>query len=39
MRGELEQVLLESTLQPAVRDSVASTLEEIDRMSKIVESL
>jgi len=39
MRGELEQVLLESTLQPAVRDSVASALEEIDRMSKIVESL
>jgi heavy metal sensor kinase len=39
MRGELDQVLLEPTLQLAVRESVVSTLEEIDRISKIVESL
>lgn len=39
MRGELEQVLHEPRLQGDVRDSVASALEEIDRMSKIVESL
>lgn len=39
MRGELEQVLLESDLQFSVRDAVASALEEISRMAKIVESL
>ena len=39
LRGELEQVLLEPKLQYSVRSSVASALEEIDRMAKIVESL
>ena len=39
MRGELEQVLREPVLRSSVRDSVASTLEEISRMAKIVESL
>jgi heavy metal sensor kinase len=39
MRGELEQVLLEPDVQPSVRDSVLSSLEEIGRMAKIVESL
>jgi signal transduction histidine kinase len=39
MRGELEHVLLDPDLQHAARDSVASALEEIGRMAKIVESL
>lgn len=39
MRGELEQVFFEPDLKPAVHDAVGSALEEIGRMSKIVESL
>ena len=39
MRGELEQVLSEQDLKQSVHDAVGSALEEIGRMSKIVESL
>lgn len=39
MRGELEQVLDEPDLSIAVRDSVASAVDEIERMAKIVEGL
>jgi len=39
MRGELEQVVLEPDLKPSVHDAVVSALEEIGRMSNIVESL
>jgi two-component system OmpR family sensor kinase len=39
MRGELEQVLLDPSASESVHDAVASSLEEISRMSKIVESL
>jgi heavy metal sensor kinase len=39
MRGELEQVLLETEVETSVRNSVFSALDEINRMSKIVESL
>ena len=39
MRGELEQVISEQDLNPSVHDAVGSALEEIGRMSKIVESL
>lgn len=39
MRGELEQAFFEPDLKPAVHDAIGSALEEISRMSKIVESL
>ena len=39
MKGELEHVLRDAELQQGVRDSVVSALEEISRMSRIVESL
>ena len=39
MRGELEQVLLETELETSIRSSVISALDEISRMSRIVESL
>lgn len=39
MRGELEQILLEAELQLSARESIASALEEISRMAKIVENL
>ncbi|ADW67594.1 sensor histidine kinase [Granulicella tundricola] len=39
MRGELEQVLLDTEVDSATRVSVFSALDEISRMSKIVESL
>src|SRR5215213_3630921 len=39
LRGELEAVALRSNLDPAVRDTMGSALEETDRLAKIVESL
>jgi two-component system OmpR family sensor kinase len=39
LRGELEQVVQAPNLQRPVRDAIGSSLEEIDRMAKIVENL
>jgi signal transduction histidine kinase len=39
LRGELEQVVQTPKLRPDVKESVGSALEEIDRMTKIVENL
>ncbi len=39
LRGELEAVARLPRLEPEIQDGVGSALEEIDRMSKIVESL
>ena len=39
MRGELEQVLCDANLHISLYDPIASSLEEIGRMAKIVESL
>jgi heavy metal sensor kinase len=39
MRGELEQVLIDTEIDSTTRTSVFSALDEISRMSKIVESL
>ena len=39
LRGELEQVVQTSELRLDIKESVGSALEEIDRMTKIVENL
>lgn len=39
LRGELEAIAQRSDLPPDVRDTIGSTLEETERLSKIVESL
>ncbi len=39
LRGELEAIVQRSDLPPDVRETVGSTLEETERLSKIVESL
>src|SRR5215469_1822087 len=39
LKGELEQVVQAPQLSDSMRESVGSSLEEIDRMSKIVENL
>jgi heavy metal sensor kinase len=39
LRGELEQIVQTPKLRPDVKESVGSALEEIDRMTKIVENL
>ncbi len=39
LRGELEQLLSESSTTPSARECVSSSLEEIGRMAKIVEGL
>ncbi|WP_263366288.1 sensor histidine kinase [Edaphobacter bradus] len=39
LKGELEQVVQAPQLPDSMRESVGSSLEEIDRMSKIVENL
>ena len=39
LRGELEEMLRTEDLPPSVLDNLVSTLEEIDRMSRIVNSL
>jgi len=39
LKGELEQVVQAPQLPESMRDSVGSSLEEIDRMTKIVENL
>lgn len=39
VRGELEQVIQQSDLSDATIDSIGSALEEIERMSQIVQSL
>ncbi len=39
LRGELEQVVQRPSLSPSVREAIGSSLEEIDRMAKIVENL
>jgi heavy metal sensor kinase len=39
MRGELEQVLSERGLDPEVHDAVGSAVDEIARMTRIIESL
>ncbi len=39
LRGELEAIAQRPNLQPDVRDTIGSALEEAERLSKIVESL
>lgn len=39
LRGELEAMAQRSNLDPDLRDAIGSTLEETERLSKIVESL
>jgi len=39
IRGELEAILLDRKLEPDLRDSLASLLEEAERLVRIVESL
>ena len=39
LRGELESVAQRKSLDPEVRETIGSTLEETDRLAKIVESL
>jgi heavy metal sensor kinase len=39
LRGELENAVEEARLSPELRDKVGSALEEVDRLSKIVQTL